>query len=304
MAWGMDAKNEVQTDRQTGAALDRETVERLRRGVVWMQKNRGLRLKDVAVGCDVAEHTVRNFAYSKAARPDNTFLGRLVRYLEDFRDMIPSELAWKTEPLGAASARRRHAKPLRYEIVHTEVPLDENDLLRVYERYSGYYLCFWRAQRSSRMSVSWLHIRAHNPAAQAQRGEVLMPRFTLYNRIPGRVDTERHDEIISVGYVATRHGNIFLTGQHDGEPRYMILREPSVRKFVYLEGLRLTTAEDRTPLATRVLCQYLGPRAARRPWQNRISLFAEDDFRRQFDNAEVVERVLGNQELRFGIEAV
>ncbi|HVM81816.1 MAG TPA: hypothetical protein VMU06_22540 [Stellaceae bacterium] len=303
MAQGVDAKKGVQTDRQTGAALDRETVERLRRGVVWMQKNRGLRLKDVAVGCDVAEHTVRNFAYGKAARPDNTFLGRLVRYLEDFRDTIPSEFAWNAEPLAAVAARRRHATPLRYEIVHTEVPFDENDLIRVYERYSGYYLCFWRAPRSSRMSVSWLHIRARSPATRAERGELLMPRFTLYNRIPDRIDTERHDEIISVGYVATRHGNIFLTGQHDGEPRYMILREPSVRKFVYLEGLRLTTAEDRSPLATRVLCQYLGLRAARRSWQSRISLFSEEEFRRQFDNSEVVERVLGNQELRLGIEA-
>ena len=145
----MDAKKGVQTDRQTGVALDRDTVERLRRGVVWMQKNRGLRLKDVAVGCDVAEHTVRNFAYGKAARPDNTFLGRLIRYLENFRDTIPSELAWISLPLGAVAARRRHATPLRHEIVHTEVPFDENDLIRVYERYSGYYLCFWRALRPS-----------------------------------------------------------------------------------------------------------------------------------------------------------
>jgi hypothetical protein len=299
----METKKGGQTDRQTGAALDRETVERLRRSVVWMQKNRGLRLKDVAIGCDVAEHTVRNFAYSKAARPDNTFLGRLVRYFEDFRDTIPSELVWNAEPLSAAARRRRHAKPLLYEIVHAEVPFDENDLLRVYERYSGYYLCFWRAQRVGRVSVSWLHVRARNPAAQAERSELLLPRFTLYNRIPDRIDTERHDEIISVGYVVTRHGNIFLTGQHDGEPRYMILREPSVRKFVYLDGLRLTSAEDRTPIATRVLCQYLGPHAARRPWQNRISLFSEEEFRRQFDNAEVVERVLGGHELHLGIEA-
>jgi len=299
----MEAKKGVQTDRQTGAALDRETVERLRRGVVWMQKNRGLRLKDVAVGCDVAEHTVRNFAYGKAVRPDNTFLGRLVRYLEDFRDTIPSELAWNARPLGAAAARRRHAMPLRYELVHTEVPFDETDLARVYERYSGYYLCFWLTQRGSRMSVSWLHIRARDPATQAETADLFMPRFTLYNRIPDRIDSERHVEFISVGYVATRHGNIFLTGQHDGEPRYMILREPSVRKFVYLEGLRLTTAEDRSPLATRVLCQYLGPRAVRRPWQSRISLFSEEEFRRQFDNAELIERVLGGQELRLSSDA-
>jgi len=40
----------------------------------------------------------------------------------------------------------------------------------------------------------------------------------------------------------------------------MILREPLVRKFVYLEGLCLATAvDDRAPLATRVVSQYLGP---------------------------------------------
>lgn len=299
----LSQKLAAQSDRQAGAALDQETVERLRGGLVWMQKNRGLRLKDVAIGCDVSEHTVRNFAYGKAARPDNTFLGRLVRYLEHYRDTIPSELAWKTESLGAISKRRRHATPLRYEIVNTEVGFDESDLARVYERYSGYYLCFWRARRSCRLSVSWLHIRGQNPASQAERGELLMPRFTLYNRIPDSIDAERHDEIISVGYVNTRHGNIFLTGQHDGEPRYMILREPSVRKFVYLQGLRLTTADDRAPISTRVLCQYLGSRAARRLWQNRISLFSEEEFRRHFENADVVERVLGGQELHLGTEA-
>jgi len=300
----MDAKKGVKSDRQAGAALDRETVERLRRGVVWMQKNRGLRLKDVAVGCDVAEHTVRNFAYGKAARPDNTFLGRLVRYLEDFRDTIPSELGWQGEPPGAASARRWHAKPLHFETVHNEVPFDRNDLVRIYERYSGYYLCFWRWQRPSRLSVSWLHIRSRNGTAPEDSDELLMPRFTLYSRIPDRIDTGRHDEIIAVGYVTSRRGNIFLAGQHDGEPRYMILREPTVRKFVYLDGLWLATSIDnRVPFATRVVCQYLGVRAPRRPWQNRITLYSEEDFRRQFSNAEVLERVLGGQELRLGGEA-
>src|SRR4029077_7981229 len=124
------------------------------------------------------------------------------------------------------------------------------------------------------------------------------------SRIPDRIDVERHDEIISVGYVATRHGNIFLTGHHDGEPRFMIIREPSARKFVYLEGLRLTAAfEDRTPLATRILCQYLGTRAARRTWQDRITVFSDDDFRRQFDNADIVERALDSQDLRIGSDA-
>ena len=264
-----------------------------------MQKNRRVTLKDVAAGCDVTEHTVRNFAYAKVVRPDNMFLARLVRYLGEFRDIIPSEFVWNTEPLIAASKRRRHATPLRYEIVHSEVPLNENDLLRVYERYTGYYLCFWRSQRANRVSVSWLHIRSPNAAAQLERGELLMPRFTLYSRIPDRLDTSRHDELIAVGYVATRRGNLFLTGQQDGEPRFMIFREPSVRKFAYLEGLCLsTTADDWSPFAARVLCQYLGPHATRATWQKHITLYSEEDLRRQFSNADVVERVLGSQELR------
>lgn len=257
----------------------------------------------MAVGCDVAEHTVRNFAYGKAARPDNTFLGRLVRYLEDFRDTIPGELAWKAEPLGAAASRRRHAKPLNYELVHTEVPFDQTDLLRVYERYSGYYLCFWRSQRASRLSVSWLHIRSRNPAVQAESDQIFMPRFTLYSRIPDRIDSERQDEIIAVGYVATRRGNIFLTGQHDREPRYIILREPSVRKFVYLGGIWLSTSvDDRAPFAARVVWQYLGARAERRRWRDRITVYSEEDFHRQFHNADVIERALGTQELRLASE--
>lgn len=295
----MEGKKGAQADRQTGAALDQQTVELMRRGVIWMQKNRGLRLKDVAVGCDVAEHTVRNFAYGKAARPDNTFLGRLFRYLADYRESMPKELAWRSEVSAGVRARRRAALPMRYESVRLEVQLDKADLIRVYERYAGYYLCFSRGHRADRLVASWLHIRGLNPRAEASGDALLMPRFTLYSRYPDRLDLNRIDDFVVAGYVMTRHGNIFFTGQRDGELRYMILREPSARKFTYLEGLSLVTSvDDREPFAARVMCQHLGLRASRDAWQTRIGLFAPEDFRRQFENADIIERALGAEELQ------
>ena len=295
----MDEKKGPRTDRQTGAALDQETVERLRGGVVWMQKNRGLRLKDVAVGCDVAEHTVRNFAYGKAARPDNTFLGRLYRYLANYREMIPSEIVWKLDGASDAATHHRTIVPLFYDMIRAQVQVDEKDLLRVYERYVGYYLCFSRSEHADRLVVSWLHLRALNSTAQSTVGRVPMPRFTLFSRYPDRFDANHADDYVSAGYVMTRHGNIYFTGQRDGELRYMILEEPSIRKFTYLEGLYLgTSVDDGAPFASRVMCQHLGLRASRAAWEHRIGSFAAEEFRLHFDNAELVERVLGAGSLR------
>jgi hypothetical protein len=287
-------KGEARTDRQIGAALDQETVDRLRDAVVWMQKNRGLRLKDVAVGCDAAEHTVRNFAYGKAARPDNTFLGRLYHYLANYRGMIPSEIAWKLDDALGAPTNRRTIVPLYYEMIRAQIQLDENDLLRVYERYVGYYLCFSRSARGDRLVVSWLHLRALNPTARLAAGGVPMPRFTLYSRYPDRFDVGHADDYVSAGYVITRHGNIYFTGQRDGELRYMILEEPSARKFTYLEGLYLGTAvDDGTPFASRVMCQHLGLRVSRAAWTRQIGLFTSEELHQHFGNADVIERVLG-----------
>jgi hypothetical protein len=294
----MEGKKGAQTDRQTGAALDQETVERMRRGVIWMQKNRRLHLKDVAIGCDVAEHTVRNFAYGKAARPDNTFLGRLFRYLADYRVMVPQELTWNLEVQVGVPVARRVAMPMRYDTLRVEVQLDEADLLRVYERYAGYYLCFSRSQRGDHLVVAWLHVRALHQGAKKTGGGLLMPRFTLYSRNPDRFDVNQIDDYVAAGYVISRHGNIFFTGRHDGELSYMILKEPPARKFTYLEGLCLfTSADERTPLAARIMCQRLGLRASRHAWQKRIGLFSLVDFRLHFDNADVIERALGAEGL-------
>jgi hypothetical protein len=287
-------KKETWTDRDAGAALDQETVERLRKAVVWMQKNRGLRLKDVAVGCDAAEHTVRNFAYGKAARPDNTFLGRLYGYLAAYREMMPGDLAWKLEVSNGGARGRRTIVPLYYEMLRAQIQVDQNDLLRVYERYAGYYLCFSRSRQASRVVCSWLHLLPLNRTTGSVEGDMPMPRFTLYSRFPDRFDTSRADEFVSAGYVMTRHGNIFFTGQRDGELRYMILEEPSARKFTYLEGLYLGTAvDDGAPFASRVMCQHLGPRVSRAAWKKRIGVFTSEELHQQFGNADVVERVLG-----------
>ncbi len=62
-------------DRHVGSMLSGEEVERLREAIGWLRENRGLRLKDLALGCDSAEHTIRNFAYRKSHRPDNSFVG-------------------------------------------------------------------------------------------------------------------------------------------------------------------------------------------------------------------------------------
>src|SRR5262249_28510658 len=253
---------------------------------VWMQKNRGLRLKDVAVRCDVPEHTVRNFAYAKAARPDNTFLARLFRFLADYRTVFPNDIAWKLNGTTDSATPRRTIVPLFYEMIRAQIQLDENDLVRVYERYAGYYLCFARFEDMDRLAVSWLHLRPLNPSARSTAGGVPMPRFTLYSRYPDPVDVNHADDYVSAGYVITRHGNIYFTGQRDGELRYMILGEPSARKFTYLEGLYLSTSVyDGAPFAARVVCQYLGLRASRAEWESRIGFFAIDNFRKEFSNA-------------------
>ena len=151
-----------------------------------------------------------------------------------------------------------------------------------------------RSQRAGQLEVSWLHVRTLNPTVRATRGELLMPRHTLYSRYPDRFDSERYDDYIEAGFVVARHGSIFFTGRLDGELRCMILKEPSARKFAYLEGLRLATSvDDRTPFAVRAMCHRLGLRVSRDTWKSRIGLFTPDDPRRNFENADVVERALG-----------
>ncbi len=51
--------NEVdfsRSDRDVGSVLSGEEVERLREAIGWLRGQRGLKLKDIALGCDAAEH--------------------------------------------------------------------------------------------------------------------------------------------------------------------------------------------------------------------------------------------------------
>jgi transcriptional regulator with XRE-family HTH domain len=290
-----DAK-ESRSDRRAGAMLDPDAVERMRRAVVWLQKNRGLRLKDVANECDIAEHTVRNFAYGKSGRPDNTSLGRLYRFLETYREFVPGDIL--PAPRANRSPREGPAnRSISYEFLRNEFPLEEADVHRVYERYAGYYLCYRQSYRSDRLSVSWLHIRSLK-RGRTEADELPLPRFTLYAKFPDRFDAAEVSSYIIYGYVLTRHERLFFTGQRDGDLKYMVLREPSVRKFTYLHGLCLfTSVDDREPFAARMSCQYLGPTAGRDPRRTTIGLYAPDEFRNSFANAEVIERALGPQGL-------
>ena len=60
----MDELDPTRPNRDLGAMLSGEDVERLREAVGWIRRERGLKLKDIALGCDAADHTVRNFAYA------------------------------------------------------------------------------------------------------------------------------------------------------------------------------------------------------------------------------------------------
>ncbi len=78
-------------DRDVGSMLSGEDIERLREAIGWLRGQRGVRLKDIALGCDAAEHTVRNFAYRKSIRPDNAFLGKLYKYISGRKELLPDD---------------------------------------------------------------------------------------------------------------------------------------------------------------------------------------------------------------------
>ncbi len=79
------------SDREVGSVLSGEEVERLREAIGWLRGQRGVRLKDIALGCDAAEHTVRNFAYRKSIRPDNAFLGKLSKFIAGRKELLPDD---------------------------------------------------------------------------------------------------------------------------------------------------------------------------------------------------------------------
>ncbi len=286
-------------DRQIGSLLSGEEVERLREAINWMRQHRSLRMKEIALDCDTPEHTVRNFAYRKSVRPDSAFLGRLYKYCVGNRELLPEDFFASEQEPDAAPAEGFLGKLARFDLIKMELPISESDIMRVYDRYSGYYLCFRPSFHPGMMSVSWLHILPLRPNVTASRWGLPLPRFTVFIRYPDPVDSETLHSYVIIGYAFSRHGHIYLSGQHDGELKFFIIEEPKVHKFTNLQGMCLqTSAEEKQPFASRVVLQYLGREAARKDWDDRIGVFPRDDFTGMFDNADAVLRALNEDVLR------
>ncbi len=281
-------------DRHVGSMLSGEEVERLRQAIGWLRENRGLRLKDLALGCDSAEHTIRNFAYRKSNRPDNTFLGKLYKYLAGNKDLLPAEhlTADAHGPDAPDSSFRAFS---RFDLIKMDLPIAEGDLKRVFDRYSGYYLFFRRSYRPGRMSVSWLHLRPLSPKMDLSKGGLPLPRFTLFTKYPNRIDPNAPRSYIVPGYAITKNSRLYFVGHHDGELKFFTLTEPPSARFTYMQGICLfSSADDNQPFATRLVCQRLGPDVDRDDWEDKIGVFPVEKFDKAFDNADIVTRALGD----------
>jgi hypothetical protein len=56
----------------------------------------------------------------------------------------------------------------------------------------------------------------------------------------------------------------------------------------------MTSAEDSEPFASRVVCQYLGRKAAREDWSDKIGVFPVEMFHDLFENADIIKRAIGD----------
>ena len=291
----MNKLDHAPTDRDVGATLSGEDVERLREAIGLLRGQRGLRLKDIALGCDAAEHTVRNFAYGKSIRPDNAFLGKLYKFIADRIELLPDDFLANGKESRSRGRAETIGRLARFDLVRMELPITEDDLMRVFDRYSGYYLCFRQSYRPANVSVSWLHILPLNPNLDIARDGLPMPRFTLFIEHPDPVDPEAGRSYIIGGYAYRRNGRIYLVGQNDGDLKSFTFKEPSNRRFTYIKGLSLLTAAgDGELFATRVVCQYLGGKASREDWADKIGVFPDAAFNDLFDNADIIKRAIGD----------
>jgi len=283
-------------DRDVGAMLSGEDVERLREAIGWLRGQRGMRLTEIAHDCDAAEHTVRNFAYRKSIRPDNAFLGKLCKFLARRTEMLPDDILESGKEPRPRGRNETFGRMARVDLVRMEVPITEDDIKRVYDRYSGYYVCFRPSYRPGRVSVSWLHILPLNPNLNLSDEGLPLPRFTLFIEHPDPVDPETGRSYIIGGYVIRRNSRIYLIGQNDGDLKYFTFKEPTNRRFTYVQGLSLlTSVEDGEPFASRVVCQYLGRKAKREKWSDKIGVFTDSRFRDLFKNADIIKRAIGNE---------
>jgi hypothetical protein len=242
----------------------------------------------------VPEHTVRNFAYRKSNRPKNAFLGKLYRHFSRRPDLLPEDLAPVAAGLRVHAPREPLGRIAQYDLIRLELPISADDLRRVYDRYNGYYLCFRRSHHAERMSVAWLHLRPLSPTVDISREGLPLPRFTLFIKYADPFDPELVRSHIIMGYTISRNGRLFFVGHHDGELQYLVLNEPTIRPFTYLQGLcLLTAADDKQPFSTRIVCQRLASDARRPAWEEHIGVFAEADFAGRFANAEIIVRARG-----------
>jgi hypothetical protein len=65
----------------------------------------------------------------------------------------------------------------------------------------------------------------------------------------------------------------------------------------------LTSADGKQPFSARIVCQYLGLDVSRDPWEDRIGVFSEDEFKKAFENAEIVLRALGEGSVLMTVES-
>jgi hypothetical protein len=287
-------------DRQVGSLLSGEEVERLRDAINWVRQHRGLRMKEIARDSDIPEHTIRNFAYRKSVRPDSACLGRLQKYFVGNRELLPEGYFATGEEAIAEVGEGLFGRLARFDLVKMELPISESDLKRVYDRYNGYYLCFRRSERAAHLSVSWLHILPLRPTGKTSRWGLPLPRFTMFIKYPDPLDPTILHSYIIVGYSISRNGQLYLCGQHDGELKFFILTEPSINKYTYIQGLCLFTAAlGKHPFGARLICQFLGTEADREDWSEQIGVFPRDQFATLFDNAEIIERALGDSGVLF-----
>ena len=220
-------------DRHVGSMLSGEEVERLRQAIGWLRENRGLRLKDLALGCDSAEHTIRNFAYRKSNRPDNSFLGKLYKYLAGNKELLPAgHLTADAHVADAPDGSLRAFS--RFDLIKMELPIAEGDLKRMFDRYSGYYLFYRRSYRPGRMSVSWLHLLPLSPKLKLSKGSLPLPRFTLFTKYPDRIDPDATQMYIVPGYATARNGRLYFVGHQNGELKFFTLTEPPSARFTYI----------------------------------------------------------------------
>ena len=268
-------------DRDVGSMLSGDQVERLRDAINWGRTHRGLKLKSIAFESGVPEHTVRNFASRKSARPDNAVVGRLYKFVAQNRGLMRDRYATSRRDVQSPLAEGAFTRLPDDLIKKRVLPVSEADLKRVYNRYTGYYLCFRRSSRPSRMSASWLNIMPVKEDLVVSEGGLPLPRFTLYIKYPDLLDPEKWRSYIVIGYAFSRNGRLFLMGHHDDEPQYFALIEPPTAKFTYMQGLcLLTSAHDKQPFSTRAICQRLGPETSRLEWEDKIGVFTNREFKR------------------------